>query len=349
MAKQACTLTEDQIRLLYKAVSGKIIADKNNGVKHDPEAYMRELYQMLKNAPGGSDATAMDYIQHIPRMVLAAKGTMKEELSDYLTESEVDLSRMDKLRVQFKDIENVKTFLNVNKPNAELEAAKEIIADALPTTGVVDSDKYDEVEKKDEQKKKQAATTEPFDALPNTAFAQVNQEAQEYDGVEIKQNIPDPDPKKQTYFAVVRLINQLLANSGQSNMDAFGIYLTAVRERDVPFEDLYVSSQKYLETTSNNKTPEQKQKDRESGDNIFLVYTDKDGNYLYFDKEGNITTKEAGGTLAYSSIRRVYTNRDGSKSVARVQSVNDMAKKPGALSAEELQKSRNLEIEILEK
>lgn len=110
MAIQACTLTEDQIRGLYKAVSGKIIADKNNGVKHDAEAYMKQLYDMLRTAPGGSDATAMDYIQHIPRMVLAAKGTMSEDFSDYLSDSGIDLNRMDKLRVQFKDIENVKTF-----------------------------------------------------------------------------------------------------------------------------------------------------------------------------------------------------------------------------------------------
>ena len=349
MAAQACTLTEDQIRRLYKAVSGKIITDKNNGVKHDAEAYMKHLYDMLRNAPGGSDATAMDYIQHIPRMVLAAKGTMSEEFSDYLSDSGVDLNRMDKLRVQFKDIENVKTFLSVNKPNAAAETAMEVIAEALPTTGVVDGEVYDEVEKKDEKKKTESATTNPFDALPETGFAQVNQEAQEYDGVETKDNIPDPDPKKQTYFAVVRMINKFLANSGTSNMNAVGIYLTAVRERDVAYEDLYVSSQKYLETTTNKKTPEQKKAERESGDNIFLVYTDKDGNYLYFDKGGNISTKEDGGTLAYSSIRRVYTNRDGSKSIARVQSVNDVAKKPGALSAEELQKGRNLEIEILEK
>ena len=349
MAIQACTLTEQQIRGLYKAVSGKIIADKNNGVKHDAEAYMKQLYDLLKNAPGGSDATAMDYIQHIPRMVLAAKGTMSEDFSDYLSDSGVDLNRMDKLRVQFKDIENVKTFLSVNKPNAAAETAMEVIAEALPTTGVVDGEVYDEVEKKDEKKKTEAATTNPFDALPETGFAQVNQEAQEYDGVETKANIPDPDPKKQTYFAVVRMINKFLADNGQSNMNAAGIYLTAVREKDVAYEDLYVSSQKYLETTTNKKTPEQKKADRENGDNIFLVYTDKDGNYLYFDKEGNISTKEDGGTVAYSSIRRVYTNRDGSKSIARVQSVNDVAKKPGALSAEELQKGRNLEIEILEK
>ena len=48
---------------------------------------------------------------------------------------------------------NVKTFLNVNKPNAVVEAAKEVISEALPVTGVVDNDKYDEIEKIDEKKK----------------------------------------------------------------------------------------------------------------------------------------------------------------------------------------------------
>jgi hypothetical protein len=352
MATPACTLTEDQIRLLYKAVSGKISTDKNNGQKVDIEAFMKDLYNMLRTAPGGSDATAMDYVQHIPRMVLAAKGTMSEEYSDYLTESGVDLNRIDKLRVQFKDIENVKNFLNVNKPNAELEAAKELIAENLPTTGVVDGDKYDEVEKKDETKKKNVASTNSFEALPETAFAQVNQEAQDYDGVEAKENIVDPDPKKQTYFAVVRMINKFLADNGKTNANDLGIFLRVVREKDVEFDDLYVRHQKYLTTDytfNSKKTAQEKQEERENGDNVFLVYTDKDGNYLYFDKEGNISTKEAGGTIAYSSIRRTYTNRDGSKSVAKVQSVNDLAKKPGAPTAEEIQKGRSLEIEILEK
>ena len=208
------------------------------------------------------------------------------------------------------------------------------------------------MEKKDEKKKTQVASTNPFDALPETGFAQVNQEAQDYDGVEAKENIVDPDPKKQTYFAVVRMINKFLADNGKTNANDLGIFLRVVKEKDVEFDDLYVRHQKYLTTDytfNSKKTAQEKQEEREKGDNVFLVYTDKDGNYLYFDKEGNISTKEAGGTLAYSSIRRVYTNKDGSKSVARVQSINDLAKKPGALSAEELQKGRNLEIEILER
>lgn len=95
----------------------------------------------------------------------------------------------------------------------------------------MDGEVYDEVEKKDEKKKTEVVTINPFDALPETGFAQVNQEAQEYDGVEMKDNIPDPDPKKQTYFAVVRMVNKFLAESGQTNMNGAGIYLTAVREK----------------------------------------------------------------------------------------------------------------------
>jgi hypothetical protein len=348
MAKYSCTLTEDQIRGLYKAVSGKIIADKNNGIKHDIEDYMKKLYDMLKNAPNGSEATAMDYIQHIPRMLLAAKGTMSEDLSDYLSESGVDLNRIDKLRVQFKDIENVKSFLNTTVNNPLLETAKEVVSAALPAA-VIDGAQYTQIEDKDKQQKEKANQEKPFDALPETALAQVNQEAQDYDGIEYTQNIPDPDPKIKTYFSVVRLINKFINKNNKSNANDLGIYLRAVRENAVPVEDLYIRHQKYLSSTTGNKTPEDKQKDRETGDTMLLVYTDKEGNFLHFDSEGNITTKEAGGTIAYSSIRRVYKNSNGTRSVAKVQSVEDLAKKPGAASKEELQEGRNTEMDILEK
>lgn len=348
MAKYSCTLTEDQIRGLYKAVSGKIIADKNNGIKHDIEDYMKKLYEMLKNAPNGSEATAMDYIQHIPRMLLAAKGTMSEDLSDYLSESGVDLNRMDKLRVQFKDIENVKSFLNTNVNNPLLETAKEVISAALPAA-VIDGAQYTQIEDKDKQQKEKANKEKPFDALPETALAQVNQEAQDYDGIEYSQNIPDPDLKIKTYFSVVRLINKFINKNNKSNANDLGIYLRAVRESAVPVEDLYIRHQKYLSSTTGNKTPEDKQKDRETGDTMLLVYTDKEGNFLHFDSEGNITTKELGGTIAYSAVRRVYKNSNGTRSVAKVQSVDDLVKKPGAPSKEELQAGRNTEMDILEK
>ena len=349
MATPVCSLTEPQIRALYKAVSGKIIADKNNGVKHDIEAYMKKLYEMLKNAPNGNEITAMDYIQHIPRMVLAAKGTMNEEYSDYLSESGMDLNRIDKLRMQFKDIENVKTFLNVDAPNLLLNAATEVLEAALPVTGVLDNDAYAEIEINDEKKKVKIISENPFEAFPETAFAQVNQEAQDYDGINFKENIPDPDPKKQTYFSVVRMINKFLTENRLSNMNSKGIYLRPVKEKDIPFEDLYISNQKYLTTADSKKTTEQKEKDRETGDNLFLVYTDENGKFLYFDKEGNISTKEDGGTVAYSFIRRVYTDRNGNKKLYKVQSVEDLSKKTGAPSKEKLQKGRDLEMEILEK
>jgi len=358
MAIPTCALTSNQIEALYKAVLGKIITDKNKGIIHDPETFMKDLYTLLKNAPGGSEATAIDYIQHVPRMLNTAQATL-EDISDYMMDSGVSLDKMNKLRRDFKDIEKVKDFLKADS-NPVVETIKEIVEETHPVNGVIDTKEYDDIENKDKQLKSVISSENQFDALPETALAQVNQEAQDYGGIEAKQNVPDPDPKKQTYYKVVRSINNMLAKSGLTRADNLtlgsvtGIFLKAVKASDVAIEDLYTSQQEYLNNDDpaskrNGKTSKQKITDRESGDDILLVYSDKNGNIIYFDKNGIPSSKEAGGTIAYSTIRRVYKNNAGERSVARVQSVEDLSNKPGAPTKDQLQKARNTEMDILEK
>lgn len=358
MATPTCALTLNQIEALYRAVLGKVITDKNKDIKHDPETFMKDLYVMLKNAPGGSESTAMDYIQHVPRMLNTAQSTI-EEVSDYIMDSGISLDKINKLRRDFKDIENVKKFLNPDV-NPVTETLKEIIKESLPATGVLSTDGYTKIENTDKEKKSKISSQNKFEATPETALAQLNQEAQDYGGVEAKQNIPDPDPKKQTYYKVVRKINDILGKLGLQNADTLemgnitGIFLTAMKASDIPVEDLYVSHQNYfnnddLSTNKNGKTSEQKLEERKKGDQLVLVYTDKIGKIIYFNTDGGISTKDAGGTIAYSGVRRVYTDSSGNKSVDKVQSIEDLAGKPAARTKAQLQEARDTEIQILEK
>lgn len=346
----ACRLSNEQVELLYKAVLGKIVTDKNNGVKHDPEQFMRDLYTQLYQRTN-DQANAMDYVQHVPRMINAAKGSL-EEIADYLYESGVSGDRIDKLRRDFKDIDKVSEFLGLNQ-NQELETAKELLDESFPKTGVLSTESYSQIENRDQDKKAIAYESEGFIAKPETGLALLNQEAQDYDGISPKQNVIDQDPKKKTYYAVVRGINEFIRKNGVQNADQAGIFLRAVPASAIPFEDLYVSQQKYLSQddpaeVKNRKTAAEKMKLREQGDEIALVFTDKNGEPLYFNEEGDITSKKEGGRLVYSSVRRVYNNK-GVKTIYSVQELEAMAKKPGAPSLEELSKARASQIDILEK
>ena len=341
----ACKLSDKQVEALFKAVLQSIVTKFKAGQPYDPEQYMRDLYGLILKRTQ-DPANAMDYLQHVPRMVVAVYN-ISEEIGDYLTDNGVDLNRLDKMRKEFKDIENIKKFVSVQE-NQAADLVKEIVEETITAAESTPSDKYGEIENKDKTIKTKAYSQSWY-AYPSTALATSMQEAQTYNGAKKEDNILDVDPKKQTYFKVVRKINNLLAANQMNTASKLkmgsvtGIYHRLVHASELSNEDLYESDKAYYSSTDESGTPEDKRKKLQEGDEVRLVFSDKDGNMLYFDKEGNITTKENGGTLAYTNMRRV---RDR-EFVAGVQDVKkDLARKEPA-RLEEFEKQRKLEVEIL--
>lgn len=344
-----CKLSDKQVEALFKAVLQSIVTKLKAGQPYNPDQYMRDLYGAIVSRTN-DPANAMDYIQHIPRMVITAYN-FSEDIADYLTDNGVDLNRMDKMRKDFKDIENIKKFVTVQQ-NQVVELVKEIVEETNTKEQATPPDQYGQLESED-KKLKQESYKRPWFAFPPTALATIMQEAQDYSGVKKEDNIIDPDPRKQTYFKVVRKINDMLKAGSMNNASKLkmgpvtGVYLRLVHATAVPKEDLYEKDRVYFSTSDQLGTPEQKNARRENGDEVHLVFTDKDGNYLYFDKEGNVTTKEDGGTLAYTNLRRPKENNF----VPGVQDINDLTRKlPEEEKAEgekRFRQERALEIDIL--
>ena len=339
----ACRLSEDQVEALYSTVLGDIVATKNRGDIYDPNTAIRTLYQSLM-AAGADQTNALDYIQHVPRMINAAYGSL-EEIADYLQDSNVSIDNLNKMRRDFKDINNVMSYLDLN--NKTLEVIDEILEESNPSTPVVPTDVYTEIENSDIEEKKKLYNNRSFIAAPETALAVFNQEAQDYDGAIAEDNIADPDPKKKTYYAVVRKINALMNSLNASTANNLkmgtttGIYMSLVKASSIDDADLYVSDTKFINQSEQNRANH-----NESA--VALLYTDKNGKVLYFDEEGNITSKEAGGRLVYGKIRNVYSDaRTGKKYVPRVQTVERKAEK-GMGTQEELQAERQKEMDVLE-
>jgi len=342
----ACRLSDDQVELLFKAVLGSIVASKNNGQPYSPEGFMRDFYTMIFNASGDRD-NALDYVQHIPRMIASAYGS-EENIADYLTDSGVDFNALNKLRKEFKDIENVVSFLGLNS-NVN-EVVEQIIEESNPSTSVIPTEVYTEIEQKDVELKKQAYKAgNNFTATPESGLAVFNQEAKEYDGAIATDNIPDPDPAKKTYYAVVRKLNELMDKYNFQTADNVklnnvkGIYMKLVKANTIAEDELYVSDRAYI-----NQNEENKAKHNATG--LALVYTDKAGNILYFDQEGNITTKEEGGRLAYGKLRNVYTDRSGQRYIPRVQTVEELISKSDKTEEDikTIQEQRANEIDVLD-
>jgi hypothetical protein len=349
----ACKLSPKQIEALYKVVLGEIVAAKNAGRKYNPEEHIKTLYNTILGR-NKDQANALDYIQHMPTMIITGQAS-NEDIADFLQDSGVSIDGINKLRRDFKDVNNILNFVGAGQ-NLELETALELAQEQADEQKFASPDTYESVEKQDEELKK------GFKAMPTTGYVLGNQEAQDYGGLKAEDNVPDPDPKKQAYFALTRRLNQAIAESGALNADNLsidgfkGIFIMPVREKEVPYEELYESHKEYLNKNDEGKTAyekaraltsEQKMKFREEGDGIFLIYADKDGNHLYVDESGRLN-KDGIGTLPYATLRRPkYKN--GEWTIIGVQTVEDLLAKPGAPSKEELEAERNYQIETLKK
>lgn len=361
----ACRLSEDQISSLFGVVHGAVIASKNRGDNFNALQAIRDLYKTLIDA-GAEQANAMDYIQHMPSMLLLSYA-MFEDSKAHMRKSGVNLSELDQLDADFNaDIQNVAKFVQPAQVTNEVVA--EIIEESNPSTGVQPTEVYTEIENMDAQKKNAVISSEiSFVAAPETALAVFNQEAKAYDGVEADQNIPDPDAVKRAYYAVVRRLNNLMSQYNRPTADKLtlgnvtGIYLRLVPASMIPLDQLQEADRQYYSTddpagTAFAKTAQQKMEQRDKGDETYLVFSDKQGNILYFDQQGTPVEKDK-GVIAYGKMRRPYTPSKsneakgqvaGQRMVGRVQTVADLVRK-GFGTAEELTKERNQEMDVLEK
>lgn len=357
----ACRLSQSQIESLYKLVFGQIIADKNKKVKFDPDTYMRTLYTRILEK-SKDRANALDYIQHVPTMIISASAN-STIVADYFLDNNIDINALYRQRRDFDNLDNVIKFLGIDS-NQELEAVTELLDQNKPDITSTDPDTYDQVEASDPMIKKEAykrvfyidPSSGAFIAKPESALSTIGQEAKDYDGFSIKDNIRDDDPKKMTYYKVVRRLNDMIPLSGNADNVQLGavngVYLKAVVASQIPYSDLYASDQRYLSTDDpkefkKGKTSEQKMQSRESGKEILLVFTDKDGNILYFDSEGYPTTQEAGGTLAYTKIRTVLENEYG-RYVKSVQQKEEIRLKRGLADFTEVNAERNYQIQVID-
>lgn len=359
----ACQLSNEQLDALYKTAVGEIMAFKARNEKFSPDAFIKKIYDAISTATGDT-ANALDYVQHIPWAINLAQG-LDMEIADYLMDSGVSMDSVNKLRRDFDSIDNIIKYLGLGK-NQELETVKEVIAENFPDTEVISTETYDQIEKEDQQLKKDEysrifkETNEgEFIAKPETALATINQEAKTYGGYKAKDNVVDDDPQKLAYFKVVRFINEQLAMASTpvaDNLelgDITGIFFKAIPASQIAVSDTYKAEQEYLNrdddsSVKNPRTSAQKLEDRNKND-VYLAFADKEGNIIYFDEAGGITSKEEGGKPLYTTARRVYQDKSGKKYVASVQSITDLSRKPGAFPIDIIGEERAQEIEVLEK
>lgn len=344
---QHCALSDKQLEALLQNVSTHIASSREANTKFDPSKYMKDLYASIisKNR---TPAEALDYVQQVPRLIISAY-SLNRDIAAHLRTSGVSLDTLDQLSVQFENVEGVKTFIGADKTTVK-SVVKEIIQESNPTSKVTPTDAYGEVEKNDVELRKKAR--KGYTAKPANALAVYNQEGKTYGGVTLEDNIPDDDPLKITYFNLVRKLNDLIGMSQNANEVELGgvkgIFLRLVKASAIPVDELYLEHQDYLSKDDDPRLPfgkskETKLKQREEED-VYLVYTDRDGNPILFDESGNPTTAENGGRIVYTNMRKPYM-KNGKLQISdrSAQTVDELVNKYTGTEEEKAEYRKRLE------
>jgi len=289
--KVTCALSSSQIEKLYANVYGHMLNQKE---AFDAKQYMTDLFNKIAKAKDVD--TASKFLQQVPSLIGIA--SFRPTLQDF----EIKTDFLRPLIKQFKKEENgLINTVNYFNPTLNPEVQKELVIEAANLAYTITEADGDSVIPSDFNNK-------PLSALSTTfqEFIQLNPN-QTID-------VETLDAGKKTIYNTLSAISSI-ANNNTSLRELIyentSLKLQPVSIDKINIENLdkttarLVTRALYLTRTGNA------QSNVTIPSEIFLmVITDDEGNYLFFNETGNITTKELGGSIVYQFLRDVRKEND---------------------------------------
>jgi len=280
----ACALNKEQIKDLYVALYGEVFDRMSTDKPFDLsiEGIVKEIYEGVKNATGEADK-ALLYAQAIPDIFSSV--ALNAKANKYLRANKFSLDALGDMRVKFEDLKYVQELVSPKKET--FEDVEEKLKEATKSKNDVKILDDAELSPTDLEKRNAAKIT-----FPNRTSLQTSRSK---NPTEFKKGDDrNPDDKIKSVFNIV-----------QKNIVAVITY-RSLTETDVIYQGVPL----ILSVTRASAFPDKLKlrehliaSDKESV-GVFAVITDKDGNYIYFDKDGNITDEE-NGTVVYTFLRKV--------------------------------------------
>ena len=282
----ACSLNKEQVSDLYEVLYGEIIDRINNSTLPDIDInqLISEVYTVVKEA-SQDQVKALLFAQAIPDVFqLVIQDT---EINDYLVDNDFDFTSLAKMRKQFADLTQVVKAV-VDKPIKKAKQIKEEIIEAAEdqfNIPLADPEDIPEEKLADVQNRMRIR----FPLALTGQFAMIlNPE-----GVtESERNRVDPE-KNLIYSVIKDIVNLSLEADADNPLEYQGyeIALTLRNLSDLDLNLLTASDRDYVKTMSSSRA-------------IVAFISDKEGNILYFDNDGNITSKSKGRPV-YQGLRAV--------------------------------------------
>jgi hypothetical protein len=282
--KIQCALSESQIKKLYSNVYGHML---EQGDAFNPEQYMKDLFNKI--AKNSDVETAAKFMQQVPSMIGTA--SFRPALEDF----EIKTDSLKSLIKKFKKAENgIDNTVNHFRPQLDPDIEKELIEKkALKAFHIAEK----------------TGDTVPADPFNYQTYSALSTTFQEFISKDPNQDIQTEtlDPGRRTIY------NTLAAIRGEANSTTplrelvyqdTVLKLKPTRLSEIDPNLLDKTTKRLVNRADYLRNAGKAQAYVTTPDKIFLmVISDKDGNPLQFDEQGNIV--EEGGQLVYQFLREV--------------------------------------------
>ena len=285
--KITCSLQQPQIEKLYAHLYGHLLDNQKKSKVFDAEAYMKNLFDKIASKTDPDNAAK--FLQQIPSLLRRAAASASLEASELKTDYLIPINK------NFKNEDTglsyiVKYFNQTLDLNVQKELIEQNATEAF-NVEEKDQEEVDEEELKDE---------------PNSVFSTTFQERkpQSFKNPSI---LDETEPSREYIYKTIRKIKAILDGTAilkNIKYQGVSLKLKPVRLSTADPEELSKISKRMQERQAYLKKTGQAIPSVTTADKIFLmVVTDENGNNVYFNSEGDITTKEEGGKLVFQYLR----------------------------------------------
>ncbi len=284
--KVTCALSQSQIEKLYANVYVHML---NQGEAFDPKQYMTDLFNKI--AKKKDVETAAKFLQQVPSFIGTA--SFRPSLDKFGISTDILRPLIADFKKDENGLINVVNYFNKSlNPDVQKELIEKKANDAF----------------KIEEKTSTVVATDPFSFQPYSALSGTMQELVGQDPNEeiVEEKL---DINRIPIYTTLNAIKNSSDTSSQLNELVYQnrvLKLKPVRLSEINTELLDKTTKRLVGRAAYLKSKGTAQPNVTTPDKIFLlVLSDKAGNELFFDTEGNITSKEEGGKLVYQFLREV--------------------------------------------
>ena len=284
--KVTCALSQSQIENLYANVYVHML---NQGKAFDSKQYMTDLFNKI--AKKKDVETAAKFLQQVPSFIGIA--SFRPSLDKFGISTDMLRPLIEDFKKDENGLINVVNYFNKGlNPDVQKELIEKKANDAF----------------KIEEKTSTVVATDPFSFQPYSALSGTMQELVGQDPNEeiVEEKL---DINRIPIYTTLNAIKNSSDTSSQLNELVYQnrvLKLKPVRLSEINSELLDKTTKRLVGRAAYLKSKGTAQPNVTTPDKIFLlVLSDKAGNELFFDTEGNITSKEEGGKLVYQFLREV--------------------------------------------